>query len=562
MLRSKKRKAEELLIAQRLPEARTAFEQLCQQNPQDYDAWLNLGSINGMLGLFDAAEIAFRKALALRNDEPRAHFNLARLCRLQERLDEAINHWHNYLHLKPDDAEGYAQLGKILHMMKQLPEAERAFREALRCNPNDANYHNNIGVMLHDLGRYDEALGSYCEALQLSPKMAEVYCNIGNLYHEQGEDALAEFNYSAALKINPANAGIHMSLGHHYSKRSQPDQALLCFRESLRLQPDYASARWNLALLLLASGKFREGWAEYDWRISTPEIKRPAMMARYSSRPLWDGALLTDKTLLIYVEQGFGDTLQFCRYLPLVMQRARHVIFECQPELLRLLSLSLSGIKLIATPADGALPAVDYDMQIPLMSLPRLFQTELDSVPPAVPYIHADPEQIALWQSFFKNDAFKVGLVWAGNPKHWQDKLRSMPLAALAPLATVQNVHFYSLQKGPTVAEAATPPTGMRLTNLTPKLDDFASTAAAIANLDLVITVDTAVAHLAGAMGKPVWTLIYSPPDWRWLLNREDSPWYPTMKLFRQTATDHDWLPVVERVVEKLKRVVSGADQP
>ncbi len=328
------------------------------------------------------------------------------------------------------------------------------------------------------------------------------------------------------------------------------------------MQPDYASAHWNLALLLLASGKFREGWAEYDWRISTPEIKRPAMMARYSSRPLWDGALLTDKTLLIYVEQGFGDTLQFCRYLPLVMQRARHVIFECQPELLRLLSLSLSGIKLIATPADGALPAVDYDMQIPLMSLPRLFQTELDSVPPAVPYIHADPEQIALWQSFFKNDAFKVGLVWAGNPKHWQDKLRSMPLAALAPLATVQNVHFYSLQKGPTVAEAATPPTGMRLTNLTPKLDDFASTAAAIANLDLVITVDTAVAHLAGAMGKPVWTLIYSPPDWRWLLNREDSPWYPTMKLFRQTATDHDWLPVVERVVEKLKRVVSGADQP
>jgi ADP-heptose:LPS heptosyltransferase len=191
------------------------------------------------------------------------------------------------------------------------------------------------------------------------------------------------------------------------------------------------------------------------------------------------------------------------------------------------------------------------------MSLPRLFETELVSVPQAVPYLHADPEQTGLWRQRLEGDGYKVGLVWAGYPGHRQDRLRSMSLTALAPLAKMQGVSFYSLQKGPAAAEAATPPAGMRLIDLAPELDDFATTAAVIANLDLVITVDTAVAHLAGAMGKPVWTLIYSPPDWRWLLDRDDSPWYPTMRLFRQGVTG-EWGAVIEQVVAELQQAASA----
>ena len=554
--RAKKKKAEELLLAQRLPEARAAFAQLCQLDPRDYDAWLNLGAIEGMLGKLDVAEVAFKKALTLRNDESRAYFNLARLCNMQERFDEAFNYWVGYLRLKPDDADGYAQIGRLLYRVGRTAEAVQAMHDALQRNPNEATYYSNIGVMLCQLGRNDEALASYQNALRLKPNMDEAYCNLGNLYHNIGEGELARASYAKALEINPLNAPAHMNLGFHYSRTGCNDEALRCLREALQLQPKYAGAHWNLALLLLLLGRLREGWQEYEWRFQCDEIRRPEIIARLASKPMWNGSPLSGQTLLVYAEQGFGDTLQFCRYLPLVRRRVDRVLFECQPELYRLLSGLFVGIELIQRGSESVLPTISHDLQIPLMSLPRLFETEMETIPEAVPYIHADPLLVEQWRQRFDSSEFKVGLVWAGSPTHQRDQKRSLSLTAFTPLGEIQKISLYSLQKGPVAAEAVTPPNGMHLIDLAPELDDFATTAAVIANLDLVITVDTAVAHLAGAMGKPVWALIYSPPDWRWLLDREDSPWYPTMRLFRQESPG-EWGPVIERVALELEKVVS-----
>lgn len=554
-IESLKREAESLLKAQRLPEARVAFSRLCQRSPDDYRGWLNLGAVEAMLGMFEAAKIAFQQALTLCDDEPVIYFNLARLSELQGQSDEAIHYLNRYLQLKPDDASGYAEIGALLHKVGRLPEAAEAMREAVQRNPQEVEYYNNLGVMLGRLGRYDEALENYQHVLRLRPEVDGVYCNIANLYHNMGRGELARANFARALEINPLNASAHMNLGFHHARSGNNGEAMCCFRRALQLAPDNAAAHFNMALLLLLQGEFDEGWREYEWRFQCDEIKRRDIIARYTSKPVWSGAPLTTERLFVYVEQGFGDALQFCRYLPLVAQRVRHLVVECHAEMVGLLRAQFGAIEFIARPSDGALPAVSYDVQVPLMSLPRLLGTETDSVVRCVPYIHADPRQVEAWRQRLNSINFKVGLVWAGSPDHRRDHKRSLSLSVFELFAEIDGVEFYSLQKGPAAAEAITPPSGICLVDLSAELDDFSVTAAVIANLDLVITVDTAVAHLAGAMGKQVWTLIYSPPDWRWLLDVSHSPWYPTMRLFREGA-EGGWGAVIESVAMELQKIV------
>ena len=561
LLQSIKKEAEALLSEQRLPEARAAFSQLCLHSPDDYNAWLNLGAVEGMLGSLAAAKQAFHQALELRNDEPRVFFNLARLCELQEQFDEALHYWCGYLKLRPDDAAGYAQTAQLLHKAGRLPEAAEAMREAVQRNPDEVEYYNNLGVMLGRLGRYDEALKNYQHVLRLRPDVDGVYCNIANLYHNMGNGEMARANFARALALNPDNASTHMNLGFHYARSGCNDEALNSFREALRIAPDNAAAHFNMALLLLLLGRFHEGWQEYEWRFKCNEIKRQDVIARYHSKPQWDGVCLAIEVLLVYVEQGFGDALQFCRYLPLVAQRVKHVIVECHAELLVLLrgQKQFDGIEFVARSIDALLPAVNYDLQIPLMSLPRLFEAEVGPVFKETTYIQSGFQQRERWQRYFNHNKLKVGLVWAGSPDHQRDQMRSLSLSAFNPFSSVSSVCFYSLQKGSAASEVNMPPEGMALINLASDIDDFAETAEVIANLDLVISVDTAVAHLAGAMGKPVWTLIYSPPDWRWLLECTDSPWYPTMRLFRQ-ETGGDWMAVIEHIAIELQKMAFKHD--
>jgi hypothetical protein len=328
------------------------------------------------------------------------------------------------------------------------------------------------------------------------------------------------------------------------------------FREALRLQPDQADAHANRGMALLLAGQFEEGWREFEWRWKTAFM---ATRARNFAAPLWNGEAIGDRVLLLHAEQGLGDTLQFCRYAPLITGGAR-VVLEVQASLVRLLS-RLPGVAQIVARGESLPP---FDLHCPLLSLPRAFGTTLETIPAATPYLAADPAEATLWRKRLASlPGLRVGLVWAGGPRTPVPKLiaidmrRSLTLKTLAPLAEVSGVSFVSLQKSSPAAQAANPPPGMALADFSVELHDFAATAALIEALDLVISVDTSVVHLAGALGKPVWLLNRFDNCWRWMLKREDSPWYPTLRQFRQPSAG-DWSSVISAVKDALQHLVAG----
>jgi hypothetical protein len=313
------------------------------------------------------------------------------------------------------------------------------------------------------------------------------------------------------------------------------------YEDALYFQPDHSDAHWNRALLHLLLGEFDRGWLEYEWRwLKFPEVRR------YFAKPLWDGFDISGKTILLHAEQGFGDTIQFVRFAPLVAARGATVNLECQPELEGLFQ-HVPGVARTVSRGD---PLPPFDIHCPLMSLPRALGIDITNVPNQVPYLQVDQNLLHKWERKLKEyeGCQKVGLVWGGAKTHPRDAERSIPLDALAALNRLHGVRLFSLQKD--IARQASAATGW--IDFTAELHDFAETAALTANLDLVIGVDTAVVHLAGALGKPAWTLLPHSPDWRWLLGRDDSPWYPTMRLFRQ-AVPGDWSGVIGRVVELLQ---------
>ncbi|HMK49340.1 MAG TPA: glycosyltransferase family 9 protein, partial [Thermodesulfovibrionales bacterium] len=308
---------------------------------------------------------------------------------------------------------------------------------------------------------------------------------------------------------------------------------------------------WSIALLQLRSGDFENGWKGYEWRW---QLKDELATARFFSQPRWDGSDISGKTVLLHSEQGFGDTIQFARYAPLVADLGATVIIECQRELVSLLR-SVKGVHTVIARDDEAPP---FDIHCPLLSLPSVFGTKLETIPGKVPYISADQAAIQLWRDKIISApaAPRIGLAWSGNPKKPTDRFRSCPLDAFIPLSGVGDITFFSLQKGAAARQAGTLSEDLKILDYTDKINDFSDTAALVQNLDLVITVDTAVAHLAGALGKPVWILLPFVSDWRWMRDREDSPWYPTMRLFRQRSSG-DWESVMSRVSECLREFVS-----
>jgi hypothetical protein len=355
------------------------------------------------------------------------------------------------------------------------------------------------------------------------------------------------------LRLDPHYLDALGNLGRVLSTVDRFEEADASYSALLQLRPDQVEAHANRAMARLRAGRLAEGWEEFEWRWKTWYM---GPRARDLPRSLWNGEALGDRVILLHAEQGLGDTLQFCRYAPLVARGAR-VILEVQPPLHRLLS-RLPGIDQVLARGQELPP---FDLQCPLMSLPRAFGTTLESIPAETPYLTADPAEVDTWRERIGAlPGLRVGLVWAGSQRKEEPELalvdarRSIALATLAPLARVPGVSFVSLQKGPPAAQAAHPPAGMMLTDFTAELHDMAATAALIMTLDLVISVDTAVAHLAGGLGKPVWLLNRFDSCWRWLANRDDSPWYPTLRQFRQT-TPGDWSSVVERVREELQRL-------
>ncbi len=572
----------------RLAEAISLLQQALHYKPDYPEVYNRLGNIFHRQGQMDKAIIYYQQALQWRPAYPEVHINLGNLLQTQGKLDDAITHYHQAIHLKPDSAEAYANLGVAFQKQERIEaaiecfqqalclkpdfvealvnlglafrsqgkseEAITSYRRALQINPGFALAHNNLGIALQSLGKLDEALASFQQAVSLRPDYAEAYSNMGVVLQTQGKLQEAVTSFQQAIHYKPHYAEAYTNLGVALQAQGKLPEALAQFDQALQIQPQHVEAHWNRSLAWLLSGNFEQGWEEYEWR-----WKRRGSPPRPFWQPLWDGAAFHGCTLLVHAEQGLGDTLQFLRYLPMVQARGGSVIFECQPRLARLLR-QCQGIDQLIEQTSSAPPAVSFDLHIPLLSLPRLFRTTLETIPTPIPYLHAEEELIHQWATQLCNDTqFRIGICWRGNPRHPRDMARSIPLSYFTPLASVKGISLYSLQKGTGREQLTSRAQEYTIQDLGAILDEstgaFVDTAAVMMNLDLVITVDTAIAHLAGALGVPVWVLLPFIPDWRWLLNREDSPWYPTMRLFRQPQPG-DWDTVFQRVVETVMTLI------
>jgi hypothetical protein len=436
------------------------------------------------------------------------------------------------------------QLAVQHHQAGRYAEAEKICRQVLAQVPDHFDALHLLGVLAGQSGHTDDAIRLLGRAVQLKPGF-QAFSNLGVALREKGQLDAAIDAHRAALRLNPDYADAWRNLGAALNAKGSFDEAMSAFDRALQIKPDFADVHFNRAVLMLLRGDFQNGWREYEWRWKL----QSQLTARPTGAAEWDGSELKGQTILLYAEQGIGDTLQFLRYVPMVVERGGRVMIQCQPELSRLLE-GFPGIEQVVVTGQ---PRPQFDRHRALLSLPLIFSTDLNSIPVRIPYIKADPHLVEQWKQRFEPAIeLKVGLVWAGRATYRYDNLRSIDFAQLSLLWNVPGVRFFNLQKG--VAKQAPPP-GAIWIDWTDDLQDFAQTAALIQNLDLIVTVDTAVAHLAGAMGKPVWVLLPFVPDWRWMLDREDSPWYPTMRLFRQ-RTLGDWPGVIGGVLEQLRKGV------
>jgi tetratricopeptide (TPR) repeat protein len=498
---------------------------------------------------------AFEHSIFLKPTYATAYYGFGSL--YLERGDDAnsIKAYQDALAIDPDYPNVLNDLGLMLKDKGQLAKAAKCFIRAIRAKPDYPMALNNLGVLYLAVNRLDEAESLYRQALACKPDYPAALNNLGNVLHYKGmfEDSISLFTKALALQPDYPNA--LNNLGNALKNIGHLPEAIAAFKQAIALKSDCPDYHFNLSMALLAAGRFHEGWRAFESRWETPQF---ASLRQKTTKPRWEGETGEGRVLLIRAEQGLGDTLQFCRYAPLAAARGLRVILEVQPALVNLMG-SLAGVE--RTVAQGR-PLPDFDFYCPMMSLPLAFGTRLETIPAIVPYLSVPDECKHNWQNRLPDDKkanFRVGLVWAGKPRFQTpdliavDRRRSIAADLLAPLMDIDGIQFYSLQKdGPGASKEFGP------IDLMDECRDFVDTAALICNLDLVISVDTSVAHLAGALGKPVWMLNRFDTCWRWLQDREDSPWYPTMRLFRQPSPG-DWQSVILRVKRELIKAYEGS---
>lgn len=540
---------------------RAAAIALCQRvadsRPDRTDILYKLGVLHRRLGNLDAALHYLRRAVAQRPDLPAIQVGLAIVLQAIGRFADALVHYDFALDLRPDDAEALSNRGLVLQTLRRHDTALQSYDRALALRPDLAAVHYNRGNLLRHMQRPADALAGYDQALALQPDFMEAMNNRGVALQLLNRHADALEAHDQALMLRPDDADALNNRAAALLVLNRHAEALACHDRALALQPDFWEAHIDRAYGLLAMGDYAHGWAEHEWRWKMPAL---AAVRRDLPQPSWLGESdCSGKTILLWAEQGFGDTIQFCRFVPLVAARAK-VVLEVPRPLLRLLS-SLPGSSQIIAQGQERPP---FDLHCPLMSLPLALGTVLETIPNEVPYLAANPADVPAWRQRMSGlTGLRVGIVWAGNPWTFDagmravDQRRSCTLAQFAPLAAIPGIDLISLQKGAPAAQARTPPHGMVVRDWTEHMHDFADTAALIEALDLVIGVDTSVVHVAGALGKPVWVLSRFDACWRWLIDREDSPWYPTARIFRQPQPG-DWTSVMSRVAGELRgRVVS-----
>ena len=534
-----------------LDAALTCYAQALELAPDFVDAHMNQGNALKALKRHEAAAESYRKVIERVPAHVEAHFQYGNVCESTKQWDLALASYDRVLALQPRLAQAHYNRGVVLQALQLTEAAIVAYERAIDYEPMHATAHSNRGVLLQAQQRFDAALHSYTQAIAADPKLSGAYFNRGNTWRDmrRWDDAVAD--YQAALALDPSGSDIHNNCGRLHWQRGDFKAALTSFDRALEPDPLYDVAKANKALVLLLLGEFAAGWALYEWRWrgSLPHLER-----KHQGFPALEvNASLAGKTVLLHNEQGFGDTIQFCRYATAVAAQGARVVLEMPKSLLGVMQ-SLQGVAhLIAAGVDPVSAGESIDFQCPLLSLPLAFQTDLASIPSSPRYLHCQPAKLLAWRKRLgPAQRPRVGLVWSGNTKHQFDRERSIPLQQLRSYLP-EGVDYVCLQKEVRAGDQAVLDASADIQIFCSELHDFDDTAALIECMDWVISVDTSVAHLAGALGKPLWLLLPFVPDWRWLLERDTSPWYPSATLYRQTALD-DW----ENVLTRLRRDIEA----
>lgn len=545
-----------LLALNRGAEARKAFETIAAALPGRADSHYNLATVLLRLGRAEEALPCFDKAIAIAPDEPNIRINRGTALLTLNRPAEALQDFETALTQVPECAEAYANKGEALRRLKRHDEALAAYDRAVQLAPDDAENRYNRGIVRYDLGRKEQALEDFDAAIARNPRMGAAYNNRGNalIDLDRLDEALASLD--RAIALGPQNAEAFTNRGNVLRALNRHKEALLSYDRAIAANPDYAEAYANKSVALLHQGLYAEGWKLYEWRWKCDQPHRPILnfspqTVRQFRQAQWQGEPLNGRTLLIHAEQGLGDILQFCRYIPQVYAKGGHIVVEAPQALLPLLNTLKGQYVFIGT---GETPP-DFDLHCPIMSLPLAFATTLETVPDEVPYLFVDPAKRQEWQKRLgPKTGSRIGVAWSGNPKHTDDRHRSIALSQLSPLFELP-FEFHAIQKDLRPADAEVLARIPNLRHYGDDLRDFSDTAALIDEMDLVISVDTSAAHLAGALGKPLWLLLTWVSEWRWLIDCTDTPWYPTAELFRQPKRD-DWAGVAAILTERLKALM------
>jgi len=509
---------------------------------------LNKASVLLEMGDYEKALSSFQKTISLHPELVEAYIGRgAVLCKLQ-RFPEALASYDKAIEIQPSSAEGWEGRGSIFKELKNYDNALAAYDRAITLTPDLAGAWLGRGNIFIEFQQYDNAFAAYDRALTLKPDLAEAWLGRGNIFKELKQHDNAFAAYDRALTLKPDLAEAWLGRGNVLFELNRDDEALVCYEKAIGLNRNLAEAYFGKSLLKLALGNYDEGWALYEWRLKTKQV-------RHFSKQRWLGDInLVGKTILVHSEQGFGDTIQFYRYLSKLKTLGCGIIFETHASLVPLFESQKGDLKIITT--GGDIP--HFDVHCPLMSLPLAFKTTLETIPANIPYLIPSVEKIKRWQGKLgaKNKP-RIGLVWSGNPRYANDINRTIPLNLFVPIFGT-GAEFHSLQKDVREVDRGMLESNFPILDHAPSLIDFSDTAALIAEMDLVISVDTSVAHLAGALGKPIWILLPFHPDFRWMRDKEDSPWYPTARLFRQRQQG-EWRDVIDRALLEIKKLMVQA---
>jgi tetratricopeptide (TPR) repeat protein len=525
----------------------TQLKKALEYNPDDADVYFNLGNAFVDSNQFENAITCYQNALRLGPNIFEAYMNLGNAFMAKGQIDSAVSVYRKAINLNPRLIDIYDSLAAALRIKEQFDEAISYYQKALQIDSRSWKIYCNLGDTFQEKGQFDEAISYYQKALQVDPHSSDIYNSLGIVFHNKRDYDKAITYYEKCLELNPTFSTATCNMGKALHKKGQLNEAITYFQKTLQLEPYLTDAHWNMSLALLTAGNYKQGWKEYEWRAKLKDYYQ-----RRFPEPLWNGFDIKGRTILLHTEQGFGDNIMFIRYATLIERLGAKVVVECQKEL-----------KLLFRNADGITQSIargeqlpDFDVHCPLLSMPLILGSTLETIPATTPYIRIDSVLLKRWRDKICHDSskLKIGLAWASGIGDLS-QAKSFPLDTLSPLGQHGGIAFYSLQKGRGAEEAKHPPADMHLIDYTAEIESFSDTAALIEQLDLVISVDTAVAHLAGALGKPIWTLLPTEPIWQWMLNREDTPWYPTMRLFRQPSPG-DWESVIAKVKDELFKII------